>query len=120
VQDPAAAAGEGLRAGGFAVEPDGQGVEDVADHGGVFQRADRAGGPLDPGDGLGLVMVQVACVLALVEFLAQGFPEDVGVGGAAQVPGDDRDDPGQALDDGDAGLGGRHGPGGGVNSRAWA
>ena len=41
VQD-AAAAGEVFGAGGFAVEPEGQGVEDVADDGGVFQRADRA------------------------------------------------------------------------------
>jgi hypothetical protein len=60
VQD--AAAGEVLGAGGCAVQPGGQGV---ADERGALEGADRAGSLGQPGEGFGLVVVELAGVLAL-------------------------------------------------------
>ena len=109
VQD-AAAPGEVFGGGGLAVKVDGQGVEDVADHRGVFEGAHRAGGPAPSRPCPRLVpssSPRGSPWLSSFAAPAAGRPAR----GARQVPDDDGDDPVEGLEDGYAGLGRGLGPG---------
>ena len=89
-----------------AVQAHGQGVEHVADHGTVVERADRERGPLQPGQRPPFVVVGGPGVVVLVEVLAQREPEHVRVRAPGQVAGEHGKRDAEAFQDRYPALGG--------------